>query len=324
MANYKKYAENLIGNWEKDIYEPQKEVTKAIYQTNWDKLTNDYNDVRDKLARNFDLARNEYNNTLNDIQNASFNRMNNANIDLANRGLTSSGVMNLVNQADTQEKGEETDEALAKLLGVNNATLEGLREGVIGLGEGQNSLAGNLAKDIAGLTDADAANNQEYGGLVAGIAQSAAGRAASRAGSGGKSKRDKDLDEMYRELGVIQTMYDDSLTDDEKRTILMRDYDLDLKTTNAALTGYSNNSKLETTNKEIERLQESIAKQAQDAKAWNDFANSVPLGGGGGMLRLFNAPNANVYYGKRNLEKARNSIDGLTYQDLNDILFGNK
>ena len=324
MANYKKYAENLIGNWEKDIYEPQKEVTKAIYQTNWDRLTNDYNDVRDKLARNFDLARNEYNNTLNDIQNASFNRMNNANIDLANRGLTSSGVMNLVNQADTQEKGEETDEALAKLLGVNNATLEGLREGVIGLGEGQNSLAGNLAKDIAGLTDADAANNQEYGGLVAGIAQSAAGRAASRAGSGGKSKKDKDLDEMYRQLGIIQTMYDDSLSDDEKRTILMRDYDVDLKTTNDALTGYSNNNKLETTSAEIKRLEKSIEAQRQAAEKWNDFANRVPLGGGGGMLRLLNIPNANVYYGTNTLNENKNAISGLTYQDLNDILFGNK
>lgn len=68
MADYKKYAENLIGNWEKDIYEPQKQVTKDIYQTNWNKLTNDYNTVRDKLNRNFQLAREQYANTLNDVQ----------------------------------------------------------------------------------------------------------------------------------------------------------------------------------------------------------------------------------------------------------------
>ena len=203
MASYKNYAENLIGNWEKDIYEPQKDVTKAIYQTNWDALTNNYNAVKDKLARNFNLARNEYANILDDVQNSSFNRMNNANIDLANRGLSGSGMLNLVTQGDTQLKGQTVDKALADLLSTNNASLEGLREGVIGLGEKQSKLASDLAGDIGRLTDADAANNQQYGGLLAGIAEGAAQRAASRAGSGSSrsAKKAKEEDESCYTVG---------------------------------------------------------------------------------------------------------------------------
>ena len=198
MADYKKYAENLIGNWEKDIYEPQKQVTKDIYQTNWNKLTNDYNTVRDKLNRNFQLAREQYANTLNDVQNSSFNRMNNANIDLANRGLSSSGMLDLVSQADTQSKGEDVDKALASLLNTNNATLTGLSEGVMDLGSKQSELAGDLGTDMGKLTDADAANMQQYGGLLGSIGESAAGRASSR--SGGGSSRLKKAEEEQNEL----------------------------------------------------------------------------------------------------------------------------
>lgn len=225
MANYKKYAENLVGNWEKDIYEPQRDVTKAIYQTNWNKLTNDYNAVKDKLDRNFSLARNEYSNTLNDVQNTSFNRMNSANIDLANRGLSSSGMLDLVTQGDTQLKGESVDKALSDLLATNNASLSGLGEGVMGLGEGQTKLASDLAGDIGKLTEADAANNQQYAGLIAGIAEGAAQRAASRASGGGgskkKSKKEQELDAMEKRLATFYVLNDDSLSDDEKRQQLV-------------------------------------------------------------------------------------------------------
>lgn len=326
MASYKKYAENLIGDWNKDIYEPQKDVTKAIYQTNWNKLTNDYNTVRDKLARNFELARNEYANTLNDVQNASFNRMNNANIDLASRGLSSSGMLDLINQGDTQTKGTDVDKALAALLKTNNASLEGLREDVIGLGENQSKLAGDLSGDIAGLTDADAKNNQQYGDLVAGIAQSAAGRAASRSGSGSrKTKEDKNLEEMYRTLGIIQTLNDDSLSDDEKRFVLTSEYDVDVKKSINAINGYNNNKLLDKTNSQINKISNRLPGWNAMNADWTAFANkpSTPL-----TLRtamnIFNVPNAASYYENQRLDKLRNKINGLTYSDLNEILFGNK
>lgn len=311
MANYKNYAENLIGNWEKDIYEPQKQVTKDIYQTNWNKLTNDYNTVKEKLARNFKLAREEYANTLNDVQNSSFNRMNNANIDLANRGLSNSGMMDLITQADTQSKGEDVDKALASLLDTNNASLSGLAEGVIGLGSGQNSLASDLSGDIGKLTDADAANMQQYGGLLGSIGESAAGRAASRSGSG-KSKAEKEDDEFYRILGIITTLNDNELSDEDKRISLVNNYDVDIDTTNKAIKGYNDNKVLDSTNDRIKKMQNSLSPWVSTAfdpnlPSWVRFISNVGLGA------------------KRNkIAEQQNKINGLTYSDLNEILFGKK
>lgn len=311
MANYKNYAENLIGNWEKDIYEPQKQVTKDIYQTNWNKLTNDYNTVKEKLARNFKLAREEYANTLNDVQNSSFNRMNNANIDLANRGLSNSGMMDLITQADTQSKGEDVDKALASLLNTNNASLSGLAKGVIALGSGQNSLAGDLSGDIGKLTDADAANMQQYGGLLGNIGENAAGRAASRSKSG-KSKDEKDDDEFYRILGIITTLNNSELSDDDKRIALVNNFDVDIDTTNKAIKGYNDNNLIDTTNDKIKKMQKSLSPWASasvnpNLPPWVKFISNIGLGT------------------KRNkIEEQKNKINGLTYSDLNEILFGKK
>lgn len=322
MANYKNYAENLIGNWEKDIYEPQKQVTKDIYQTNWNKLTNDYNTIKEKLARNFKLAREEYANTLNDVQNSSFNRMNNANIDLANRGLSNSGMMDLITQADTQSKGEDVDKALASLLNTNNASLSGLAEGVIDLGSGQNSLAGDLSGDIGKLTDADAANMQQYGGLLGSVGESAAGRAASRSGSG-KTKDEKEDEEFYRILGIITTLNDDELSDEDKRISLVNNFDVDIDTTNKAIKGYNDNKVLDSTNNRISKLTNSVNKLTN---AGNDYSRffSGDNGSHSFLAELFNVPRALSMWQNKSLQKQKDKANSLTYSDLNEILFGKK
>lgn len=311
MANYKKYAENLIGNWEKDIYEPQKEVTKAIYQTNWNKLVNDYADVRDKLARNFELARNEYANTLNDVQNSSFNRMNNANIDLANRGLSSSGMLDLIIQGDTQAKGGSVDEALANLLNTNNASLEGLRQNVIGLGEKQSSLAGDLAGDIGKLTEADAANMQQYGGLLGSIGESAAQRAASRAGSGSSKKVEKaqeDADEMGRRIRIADVLNSSDTSDQEKITYLTAYLNVPVKTAIKAVSAYNNNKLINTNTEKINKLQNSI----------NTSGSGYTPAALVGLKTLSNINKA------KNATKLQNEIKDLTYTDLAELLYGNK
>ena len=311
MANYKKYAENLIGNWEKDIYEPQKEVTKAIYQTNWNKLVNDYADVRDKLARNFELARNEYANTLNDVQNSSFNRMNNANIDLANRGLSSSGMLDLIIQGDTQAKGGSVDEALANLLNTNNASLEGLRQNVIGLGEKQSSLAGDLAGDIGKLTEADAANMQQYGGLLGSIGESAAQRAASRAGSGSSKKVEKaqeDADEMRRRIRIADVLNSSDTSDQEKITYLTAYLNVPVKTAIKAVSAYNNNKLINTNTEKINKLQNSI----------NTSGSGYTPAALVGLKTLSNINKA------KNATKLQNEIKDLTYTDLAELLYGNK
>lgn len=223
MADYKKYAENLIGNWERDIYAPQAQVRKDVYQTNWNALTNNYNTLKDKLARNFELAQEEYANKLNNTQNTSFNRMNAANIDLANRGLSSSGVTNKIEQADTQIKGQEVDKALANLLATNNASAEGLYQGLNALGQGQSNLAADVAGDLGKLTDAEAANAQQYANLLGGIGEGAAQRAAARAASGGgrSKKQEEEIDAIERRLAAYYVLNDNTLSDDDKRDQLV-------------------------------------------------------------------------------------------------------
>lgn len=318
MTNYKNYAENLIGNWEKDIYEPQKQVTRDIYQTNWNKLTNDYNTVKDKLARNFELARNEYANILNDVQNSSFNRMNNANIDLASRGLSGSGMLNLITQADTEKKGEEIDKALSSLLNTNNSSLSGLAEGVMDLGSGQTSLASDLGSDLGKLTDADAANMQQYGGLLGGLGESAAGRAASRAASG-KSKAEKEDDEFYRILGIITTLNNDELSDDDKKYVLKTQYDVDINTGSKAIKGYNNNKTLD----KISKLNKSVNKLTNAGNAYSNYV-SGDNGSYNILAEMFNVPRALSIWQNKNLQNQMNKINGLTYSDLNEILFGKK
>lgn len=311
MASYKKYAENLIGDWETNIYEPQKQVTQDIYQTNWNKLSNDYNALKDKLARNFELAQRDYANTLDTVQNASFNRMRNANIDLANRGLSSSGVGNLITQADTAQKGQDVDKALANLLATNNASISNLEQGVMGLGQNQSKLAGNLAGDIAGLTDADAANNQQYGGLLAGLAQSAASRAASRSGSG-SSKRVKQLQDEADEIGRRMRIYDvlnaDDLTDQEKGNYLVTYLDVPSQTAIDAISAYNNNKLIKDNTQKINKLQNSI----------NSSSSGYMPAGLAGINLLLNAGRA------RNATNLQNEIKDLTYTDLAKLLYGNK
>lgn len=319
MADYKKYAENLIGNWEKDIYEPKKQVTKDIYQTNWNKLTNDYNTVRGKLARNFNLARQEYANNLNDVQNSSFNRMNSANIDLANRGLSGSGMLNLITQADTQAKGEDVDKALASLLNTNNASLSGLAEGVMNLGSKQSELAGDLGGDIGKLTDADAANMQQYGGLLGSIGENAVGRAASSSGGSARlQKAEEEQNELYRRLGIIQTLSDDSLSEQEKRVTLTSVYDMPLQDANDAISAqnYTNTrNKLDKANRSLNRFNSNALEYNNPNNILNNLSLIRPIRTGAKSINDLLRKNA-----QNKVNTLNNELSNYTYEDLWNIL----
>lgn len=319
MADYKKYAENLIGNWEKDIYEPQKQVTKDIYQTNWNKLKNDYNTVKEKLSRNFELARNEYANILNDVQNSSFNRMNNANIDLANRGLSGSGMLNLVTQADTEAKGGDVDKALSNLLNTNNASLEGLKEGVMNLGSGQTSLAGDLGADLGKLTDADAANMQQYGDLLGGIGESAAGRASSRSGGSARlQKAEEERNEIYRRMGIVDTLNDDTLSEQEKRIILTSNYDMPIQDANDAISAqkYTNTkTKLDKANRNLNRLNSNALEYANPNNPLNNIGVVRTIRKGASSINDLLRKST-----QSKIDKLNDELSNYTYEDLWNIL----
>lgn len=318
MASNIKYAQNLIGDWDRDIYEPKKQILQDIYQTNWTKLSNDYNTLKDTLARNYDVARQTYNNTLGDIQNESFNRMNAANIDLASRGLSSSGVTNLVNNADTQVKGEEVNKALSSLLNTEAGVEKGLYSGLNTLGQQENSLASVLLGDIGGLTDADAANMQQYAGLVGNIAESAASRAASRAASGG-GKETNDEDELDRRLAIAETLESEDYTDDEKINLLVRHLNVPLDNAKSAVSAYN----YDKTNIAMKAAQEKLDTYISRNRLNPDLYTLKP------QIVLNNRDgNAITRYRANNLlDKVSNlnrNLSNYTYGDIYDILYGGK
>ena len=42
MASNKKYVENLIGDWETGQYEPVRQAEQSKYNTNWNRLANEF------------------------------------------------------------------------------------------------------------------------------------------------------------------------------------------------------------------------------------------------------------------------------------------
>lgn len=338
MASYKKYAEDLIGNWENGQYVPQREVTQNVYQTNIDKLANDFSALKDKLARNFNNAQMEYASTLNDVQNSSFNRMRNADIDLANRGLATSGVGNLVNQADIQQKGIDVDKALSGLLEANRTGVENLSQGVNALGQGQTKLASNLAGDLGEITSKEAANAQQYANLVAGIGENAAQRAAARAASGGgssrKSAEEEQEDETKRRLLIADTIASKDFTDEEKSQYLYQYLGVPYDTAKEVITAYNNNNKLESAQKQLQTYEKNRAKIQKAGDIISKGIKYTPPNFPGVPLvtparrllgNILNPATAIDYWGERLTgNRLRNQVNDLTYTDIYDLLYGGK
>ena len=228
MAN-RNYAENLIGNWETNQYEPQRQVVRDVYRTNWNKLTSDLNTLKDQLNRNFERAKTNYGDTLGQTTNDSFSRMYNVENNLANRGLTGSGLINRYNQSDIAKKGDETNTALSKLLNTNEQGISGLISGVSNYGGKLNSLAGDLADDLGGISDKERANAQQYANLVSSIIESAEDRDLAKY-KASMSRKQEETDEetnlILRRLGIMKTLEDDTLSDNEKLLSLVNDYDM--------------------------------------------------------------------------------------------------
>ena len=315
MASYKKYAEDLIGNWETGQYEPQRNVTQNIYQTNIDKLANDFSALKDKLARNFNNAQMEYANTLNNVQNSSFNRLRNADIDLANRGLSTSGVGSLVNQADIQQKGADVDKALSGLLEANRAGVENLSQGVNAFGQGQTKLASNLAGDLGKITSQEAANAQQYANLIAGIGESKASRA--RVGGGrGSSKEETEQDELKRRLLIGDTLASTQLTDEEKKKYLFEYLDVPNEVAEAAVNGYNNNKKYNEQLATVNNWAEKLKNNSKSSTVGGQLARSA--------LGLMGAIPYGQARAQRHLTTEQEKLNNMNYTDIYNLLYGDR
>lgn len=295
MANY---AKNLIGNWEDEQYEPLRDVALSQYQTNWNKLTNDFNNLKDKLERNKQLAQIEYNTNLNNAQNNSYDRMRYAYEDLANRGLSSSGLVDQTARANTTATGQEVDKALTDLLSVSSEGVGDLAKANTSLAEAQTNLNADLADTLAGIGDAEAQNAQNYAGLVADIDESAAARAANASLRAKEKELEDEEQEYYRRLGIYETIEDPELSDEEKLKTLVLDYDMTKDDANSAISS---------------KHYDNILSKMQNIKG-NFNTNYGPHGSINTIKTLINMVNTKRY------NNLKDDLSKYTYTDLWDLI----
>ena len=248
MADYKKYAENLIGNWNTDQYEPLRDVTLNVYRTNWDKLQNDFDKYLDKVNRNLDLKRENYYNSLANIDRDSVARVGSAVEDLGKRGLLNSGVANRYIQANTAVRGNAVNNALADIVNTNNSMSANLADAVTKTADKENTLNANLAASLAGITGREQANAQGAANLAANIAGNAEARdmnnalvSAKLALSGSGSSKQKEADEAERRMLIYDTIRNKDMSDNEKVRYMSIYLDVPEEKGKAAIKAYNDN-----------------------------------------------------------------------------------
>lgn len=298
-----KYAKNLIGDWEKDQFEPQRVVLQNIYETNWNKLTNDFNNLKDTLERNQKLAQLKYGGDISNIQEGAYDRVKNYYQDLANRGLSSSGMVSQLERANTEATGQEVDKALSSLLKQSSEGVSALSEATGKLADSQSELNRDLANDLGSIGEAEAANLRAYADLVSSISESDEQRKVTAASRRGSDIEEEDY-EFYRRLGIMDTLNSEDYTDDEKRYILASEYDVPIKQVNSLLSGI-NYSKTNT------KLNQAIGNYNKYSKYNKIGFKTIPD-------IILNSALDKIY--ENRINKLETDLSKYTYADIMDIL----
>lgn len=329
MANY---AKNLIGDWETEQFEPLRQVAQKTYQTNWDKLTNDFNSLNEQLAQNFKNARIQHNDALLNNARNSYMRMVNAEQNLANRGLTGSGLLNTYDAMNTQQTGQENNAALQTLMDANKANIEGRFSGLDVYNKNLNELSGDLLNNLSGITDAEGDNLRKYANLVADLNESQASRAANSAIENRKAELEEYKDSMYQFLAIKDILADEETDTNTKYYDLIRDAGVTPEQAEKIISSYSYTQTSEKLKDAQNRLQKSKDKTSEykNADAMNSLALTSLMAAGviNPALALIPAARGIGYginkmnegYRTKKVDKLSNELSTYTYEDLKDIM----
>ena len=318
-----RYAKNLIGDWETEQFEPLRQVAQAQYQTNWNKLTNDLNNLNEQLDQNFKNARIQYNNALSDTAKNSYLRLYNAEQDLANRGLTGSGLLNVYNTKNTEQLGEENNALLQNLMSANKANVEGGLSGLDTYARNATDLAGNLSNDLAGITDAEGDNLRAYNDLVSSISESAANRSLKYS----TDKNDEETDRLYQLITINDIMNSEDIDDSTKFSELVTDAAVSPEQAERILSSYNYNkvnTKIEDNQRLLQKSKNNLEKY-KNAKFINGLTGFTTLqspnnplaairGLGYGITKL------NENNRTKKLNELNQELSKYTYEDLKNIL----
>ena len=282
MANKgREYAENLVGALDRGAYNQQRDVAQNTYNTNWQNVQNQYKNLQDKLKLQQQRANRDFAEGLIDVAENSFNRERIGSGKLANRGLSASGLTNILNQADTAQKGDEIGKLLKNAGAISADTANKLSQATSKYAQESSGLMGKLADTLADVGDAETAAQNRYNQTLAGIAGAmdqreannalqAAQRAASR-GSSGSSKAQKEaqneLEEFYKRASINEVLSNPDMDNLQKQNYLKIIFGVD--NAEGAVNAYNNN--VNATNKYNEQLQ-TLQKAADDEIRKNNAA----------------------------------------------------
>ena len=235
MANKgRAYAENLVGALDRSAYGKQRDVAQNIYNTNWQNVQNQYKNLQDKLKLQQQRANREFAEGLVDVAENSFNRQRVGSGNLANRGLSASGLTNILSQADTAQKGEDVGKLLKSAGAISTETADKLSQANTKYAQEGTNLMKKLADTLGDIGNQETAAQNRYNQTLAGIAGAmdqreannalqAAQRAASRASSGRSSELkaiQNKLEDFYKRATITELLGNSELTDQQKSNYL--------------------------------------------------------------------------------------------------------
>ena len=357
MANRgREYAEELVGALDRSAYNQQRDVAKATYNTNWENVQNQYKNLQDKLKLQQQRANRDFAEGLVNVAENSFNRERQGSGSLANRGLSASGLTNILNQADTMQKGEEIGNLFKNAGAISADTASRLSQATSKAASEKTGLLGKLADTLGDIGDAETALQNQYNSTLAGIAGAMDEReannalqAAQRAASGRSSGRSQELtdaenalDEFYKKAAINELLASPDMTDLQKSNYLGIMFGIDgsdnivnayNKNANATADYNNNLKKLEKAAKKEENRNNSIQKTIQRYEKQQANLNNNVFGNG--LYKPTNKALYNVNASNLLVPKATPSYDainalnefknkGITYEDLADLLYGNR
>ena len=358
MANRgREYAENLVGALDRSAYNQQRDVAQNTYNTNWQNVQNQYRNLQDKLKLQQQRANRDFAEGLVDVAESSFNRQRTGSGNLANRGLLASGITNMLNQADTAQKGDEIGKLLKNAGAISSDTADKLSQATSKYAQESSGLMSKLANTLADVGDAETAAQNRYNQVLAGIAGAMDEReannalqAAQRAASGGsgrskaQSDAENELEEFYKRAAISEVLSNSDMTDNQKSNYLGIIFGID--NADKAVTAYNNNiNATENYNNKLKQLQNAADREASKNKSNYQsyitnlrnkridemYSNPIP-NRNAYADSLFRSNNPNMY--NPDLDRVPSiSVDdavalkqfedaGITYEDLAALLYG--
>lgn len=221
MNNSRKYAEDLVGALKTEHYNTQRDVANKVYNTNWQNLENQYKNLQEKLEAKRQENNRAFAKGLVETAESGYDMARANAQNLANRGLTASGVQNLAQQANTATKGQQVLGLLDKITKDTEVNLEKLSDATSTMAKEEAKLNANLADTLGDIGAAQTNAQMSYNAGLADIAGAkdardmenelakmqreaqAAANARSRSGNDGVNT---EIEDFYKKQAIVSVL----------------------------------------------------------------------------------------------------------------------